>query len=120
MSSESESTAANSNNDEQQQIKMTRMAEWRKKADAAASTSTPPSSESSAQRNTCFPLVSSLTTSSRMPGMMGKAYIAMNLSTPCCVGLMSLERNRSSRQQDICKQHVRRGGEIRRVRRHGA
>jgi len=34
MSSESESTAANSNNDEQQQIKMTRMAEWRKKADA--------------------------------------------------------------------------------------
>jgi len=34
MSSESESTAANSNNDEQQQIKMTRMAEWLKKADA--------------------------------------------------------------------------------------
>ena len=33
---------------------------------------------------------------------MGKAYIAMNLSTPCCVGLMSLERNRSSHQQDIC------------------
>ncbi|GHP08802.1 hypothetical protein PPROV_000753900 [Pycnococcus provasolii] len=56
------------------------MAEWRKKADAVCF-------DVDSTRNTCFPLVSSLTTSSRMPGMMGKAYIAMNLSTPCCVGI---------------------------------